>query len=104
MLVSDGASAVEAKVGDRDFVLTHAPGPEGLYVFVYGSDVTREKEAERVLRQSEKMATLGTLAAGVAHELNNPAAAAQRAAEQLEHSVAGRAKARTLMGSRGAAE
>lgn len=38
---------------------------------------------EVMLRQSEKLATLGKLSAGMAHELNNPAAAAQRGVEQI---------------------
>jgi signal transduction histidine kinase len=35
----------------------------------------------------ERLASLGTMAAGLAHELNNPAAAAQRAAAQLSEAL-----------------
>jgi signal transduction histidine kinase/predicted CoA-binding protein len=49
---------------------------------------SRLKATEAMLRQSEKMAQLGTMTAGMAHELNNPAAAALRGARQLHDAIA----------------
>ncbi|HEU4641559.1 MAG TPA: ATP-binding protein [Gemmatimonadaceae bacterium] len=42
---------------------------------------------EDLLRRRERMAVLGTLAAGLAHDLNNPAAAASRAAGHLREQL-----------------
>lgn len=47
----------------------------------------RWRSMELMLRQSEKLAQVGTLTAGIAHELNNPAAAAQRGAGQLRQAI-----------------
>jgi C4-dicarboxylate-specific signal transduction histidine kinase len=47
----------------------------------------RLRNTQIMLRQNEKMAALGTLSAGLAHELNNPAAAAKRSAAQLRDTL-----------------
>jgi signal transduction histidine kinase len=43
----------------------------------------RIRESTRVEQQRDRLAALGKLSAGLAHELNNPASAAKRAASQL---------------------
>jgi len=48
---------------------------------------SRLRSTEIVIRQSEKMAQLGTMTAGIAHELNNPAAAIGRGAVQLKDTI-----------------
>ena len=52
-------------------------------------DISERKRTEEELRQSEKLSALGKLSAGLAHELNNPAAAALRASEVLREQLAG---------------
>lgn len=50
---------------------------------MFHSVLSRLRDTQTMLRQSEKMAQLGLLTAGVAHELNNPAAAVKRGERQL---------------------
>jgi CRP-like cAMP-binding protein len=47
----------------------------------------RIQKMQSVTVQQEKMASLGTLAAGLMHELNNPGSAARRAASQLRENL-----------------
>jgi signal transduction histidine kinase len=54
----------------------------------------RVREVTRIEQQAEKLAAMGKLAGNLAHELNNPASAAQRAAANLVTELRGNRKNR----------
>ncbi|MDG0817659.1 PAS domain-containing sensor histidine kinase [Bdellovibrio svalbardensis] len=51
-------------------------------------DITMRREAEKTLIESSKMASLGIMAAGVAHEINNPLAIIKGKVETLQRKLA----------------
>ncbi len=74
------------RIAAADFhrVMTDLPDVAAV---VFRATAGRGAELDATLQQSARMAALGTLAAGLAHELGNPAAAAARAAGQLEDAL-----------------
>ena len=60
-------------------------------------DMTQIKEMEKQIKQSEKMATIGEMAAGIAHEFRNPLAAISGAAQMLQSDIPDAASIRRLI-------
>lgn len=54
---------------------------------IFRTASNRMRNMEGYSQQREKLLSLGTMAAGLAHELNNPAAAARRAAAHLQQTT-----------------
>jgi two-component system NtrC family sensor kinase len=82
----DAAASFEIQAEDsRRYLVAVAPldgagGARGSSVITW-SDVTQISEMQEQLSRSRRLATVGQLAAGVAHEINNPLAAITTCAE-----------------------
>jgi signal transduction histidine kinase len=60
----------DVRAGGHIFAFTIAPFTHG--AIVIRQDITEQKRAEAQLMQAQKLAALGTLVSGVAHEVSNP--------------------------------
>ena len=74
------------RLGKDDFwqMLTTCPSVANQ---IFRTMATRVRNIEVYSQQRERLASLGTMAAGLAHELNNPATAARRASAHLREVV-----------------
>lgn len=80
-------SVAQVKGETRSYDVTATPieGPSGQRrALVFVRDITERRDREVQLLQAEKMSSIGLLAAGVAHEINNPMTSVAGYAEALQ--------------------
>jgi signal transduction histidine kinase len=95
------STLIAIKKGSFDELLHSSPTALNA---TFRTTLARLRETQSGLQQVEKMAQLGTLTAGVAHELNNPAAAIQRGEQQLHQALADLRKAQVALEDLGLTE
>jgi len=89
----DGA---RVRLGFSTFPLTESDG-RSIGSAVLFQDLTRLREMEEAVRRSGRLADLGRVAAGLAHEIRNPLASMSGSIELLRDQVAGSGDDRRLM-------
>lgn len=79
-LIHKDGSALDVEVKRTDIIFQ---GEKSILLFL--RDITHRKKLQETLIQSEKMLSLGGLAAGMAHEINNPLAGIMQNAQVISN-------------------
>jgi PAS domain S-box-containing protein len=70
--ISSGEVKLQTKDGSVLWIQIDAVALSPSRFVSFASDITQRKQTEESLRHQQKMESLGTMASGVAHEINNP--------------------------------
>lgn len=84
-------------VGVTCYPLT-LPNGENIGAILTLRDITYVRELEAAIRQADRLSTLGTLAAGLAHEVKNPLGGIKGAAQLLERELGNESEQREYTG------
>jgi len=68
---------------DIEYSVSQIPGKDPIEIIAVARDVTERRRMEQQLQLAGRLAAVGELAAGIAHELNNPLTAVQAFAQFL---------------------
>ena len=79
---------------DVDMNATLIKGADTLLACCFSRDVTEHKRLEAELMQSERLAIMGEMAAGIAHEINNPLGIILANTEEMLHEANGKQNVR----------
>jgi PAS domain S-box-containing protein len=107
-VTSAGSSAAELEVQIRrptgelrlvHLLVTRAAEEDAVGAQAVARDITSERAREKQLRRAERLASMGTLISGVAHELNNPLTSIKSFAQLLllDHQTADTREALEVM-------
>ena len=80
-----------------NFGYAGAQQEDDIVLFAIGRDLTETRAMEERTRQAEKLAAIGTLAAGLAHEIRNPLNGARLHLSYLERSITKKANAQDML-------
>lgn len=84
--LGDGVPFEMARAPDKVF-LTALTGVPGIGTVMSSKDITEFRRSENQLIQASKMATLGEMATGMAHELNQPLGVIRMAADNCKRRI-----------------
>ncbi len=85
------ARAADGRAIVIELTATVVEDEEGPQVIVFVRDVTDARRLQAQLMRADRLAALGTMAAGVAHEINNPLAFMMLGVDAIERQLARRA-------------